>query len=237
MRKVQYGARTIEYYIKEQAGLKAHYITVDRDSGVVLKGKPISPSSADKLVLKKASWILDKLLLVGNTEEDELVTGSRLPYLGKSYYVELVIKPELNKVAVEFNYSRFRIQLPDRNTGQAHIRTAVEEFYKIKAVEKIAPRVEHIAARTRLPYNGLSFRKMSKRWGSCTPGNKIILNPDAVKLSFRLIDYLIIHELCHTRVKDHSRAFRALLSRKLPDWRELDERMKKIGGGLAGQFD
>jgi predicted metal-dependent hydrolase len=74
----------------------------------------------------------------------------------------------------------------------------------------------------------LQFRKMSKRWGSCTGRNRIIINIEAIKLPFSLIDYLIVHELVHTKVKDHSKAYWALLSRHVRNWKTLDGKMKEM---------
>lgn len=53
----------------------------------------------------------------------------------------------------------------------------------------------------------------------------IIINVDAVKLPWLLIDYLIVHELVHTRIKNHSKEFWAEISKYIPNWKELDERM------------
>ncbi len=71
----------------------------------------------------------------------------------------------------------------------------------------------------------LHFRKQTKRWGSCTPRNNIVINTEAVKLPYSLIDYLIIHELCLVRDKDHSKAFWAEVGKYLRNWKELDEKM------------
>lgn len=66
---------------------------------------------------------------------------------------------------------------------------------------------------------------MDKRWGSCITNNHIILNIDAIRLPFSLIDYLIVHELTHIKIKNHSKEFWAEVSKHLPNWRLLDERM------------
>ena len=227
MRKVRYGNRWIEYSIEERQGLKWYYISVERHSGVVLKGIGIKTELAIQVVLKKAKWILDKLNLVRFEKHAEIVTGSRLMYLGKSYYVEVIKDPVINNVVVSFNYSRFKIQLnPDAT--QVDIKAALEIFYKEKAVEKLTQRVQILSDRTSLPYNGLSFRKMARRWGSCTPGNKIIINYDAVKLPYSLINYSVVHELCHTKIKDHSKAFWSLLRKHEPKWKELDSHISEI---------
>jgi len=225
---VKYGATTIEYALHEKEGLKGHYISVDNKAGVVLKGNHVSPDTANKLILKKAKWILNKLKLVGSVNEEDIVTGSRIPYLGKTYYVQLIFNKETKGVAIEFNQSKFKITIGDKNTTQSEIRLAIDQFYRQKSIEKITSRLERWSAKTNLKYQQLRFIKMGKRWGSCTTTNNIIINIEAIKLPYQLIDYVIVHELCHTKVKDHSRKFWAELSKHLLDWRELDERMKEI---------
>lgn len=225
---MRYGSKTIEYTFLEKEGLKSHYISVEKHSGVTLKGKLVSPEMADRLILKKAKWILNKLKLVGAAKPEDIVTGSRLSYLGRSYYVQVVVDKQISDVKIEFNHSKFKISIPDRTTSQSDIKKALEQFYRERAIEKITPRVQKWAERTQLSYKGLKFLKMGKRWGSCTGSNTIILNYDAVKLSFSLIDYIIVHELCHTKVKDHSKRFWAELSKHHPKWKELDESIKLL---------
>lgn len=228
MRSVRYGSKQIEYSFQEKEGLKSHYISVEKHSGVVLKGKPVSETVADKLILKKAKWILDKLDVVKAVKEDDIVTGSRLPYLGKSYYVQVVIDKQKNNVAVEFNYSKFTITIKSYSVNQQKINEAVNEFYKQKAIEKISPRVKKLSDKTGLKYEGFQFRTMNKRWGSCTPANKIIINTNAIKLPFSLVDYLIVHELVHTKVKDHSKQFWNELAKHVKNWKQWDEKIAKL---------
>lgn len=228
MPRVRYGSKVIDYSILEKEGLKGHYITVDNHSGVVLKGKSVPPAKADKLILKKAKWIFDKLIVVGTINDEDIVTGSRILYLGKYYYAEVITKKQFNKVEIEFNHSKFKVNLPSKLATQEEIKIALQSFYKVKANQKITPRVERWSAKTKLKYTQLQFRKMSKRWGSCTGSNNIIINIDAIKLPFTLIDYLIVHELCHTKIKDHSKKYWAELSKHEPKWKELDEHIKKL---------
>jgi predicted metal-dependent hydrolase len=227
MRSVRYGTRLIQYNIQEKHGLKSHYISVDKHAGVVLKGDHLPAAKADQLILKKAKWILKKLEVVKTVADDTIAIGSRLPYFGKNYYVEVIADPANERVLVEFNYSKFKIHI-NTTTTEPQIRQAIQAFYKIKAAEKITPRVAKIAAKTKLKYTHLSFRKMSQRWGSCTGDNRIIINIDAAKLPYTLIDYLVVHELCHTKVKDHSKAFWAELSKHEPKWKELDGKMQEM---------
>lgn len=225
MPEVTYGSKRIIYTIQEAPELKSHYITVEKESGVILKGKPIPTELADKLILKKARWILEKQELVRGTEQAAIITGSRIPYLGKQYYTQVVFSHDVQAPEITFNHSQFRITVNPDSQVQDAIQEVLEAFYRAKAIEKLTPRVKKLSQQLKLPYADLKFRKMDKRWGSCTPTNTIILNYEAVKLPYTLIDYLITHELCHTVVKSHSKEFWSLLAKHLPEWKKLDERM------------
>lgn len=226
---VQYGDTTIEYRFIPQSGLQSHYISVEKGIGVTLKGSVVPKSQADKMILKKAKWIVDKLELVAEKPNEPIVSGSRLPYLGRNYYVQILSDENATKAIVEFTYSKFKITINPNTDVQAEIQAALNIFYRQKAIEKITKRVQYWSNKTGLVYNDLKFRSLEKRWGSCTPNNNIIINYEAVKLSYKHIDYLIIHELCHTKIKNHSKEFWQELAFHLPEWKRLDEEMMGMG--------
>ena len=224
MPEVRYGDRTIQYTIQLKSGLKSHYIVVEKKHGVILKGASISEDQANKYILKKARWILDRLKLVESVKEGDIVTGSRIQYLGKKYYTEVYFNDSISETSIEFNHSRFKITTKG-DDPQGDIQNALDEYYKEKAAEKITPRIEQWVTRMVVSYEQLHFTKQTKRWGSCTPSNHIVINTEAVKLPFSLIDYLIVHELCHVKCKDHSKVFWTEVGKYLRNWKELDERM------------
>ena len=225
MPSVQYGSQLIEYSTLVKDGLKSHYISIQKGDGVVLKGKAIPAEKANQLILKKAKWILDKLELVKSIGDEDIVTGSRIQYLGRKYYVEVFINDALDRINIDFTESKFRVSLPNSQNDQDSIKQAFESFFREKAREKIAPRVRKWSKVTGLKFGDLKFMKLEKRWGSCTEANNILINIDAIKLSFSLIDYLIMHELVHTKIKNHSKEFWAELSKHIINWKELDEKM------------
>ncbi|WCO03419.1 M48 family metallopeptidase [Psychroserpens ponticola] len=225
MPNVKYGHKTIEYKVLEKSSLKSHYISVEKGEGVILKGKPISNDHAKKLILKKAKWIIDKLDLVSSIGDDDIVTGSRKQYLGRKYYVEIFETNDNNKIVINFTESKFIVSLPKLLNNQEDLKQAFETFYRQKAKEKITPRIRKWSKVTGLDFTDLKIRKLDKRWGSCTASNTIIINLEAIKLPFSLIDYLIVHELVHTKVKNHSKEFWSELSKHIPNWKELDAEM------------
>jgi len=225
MPEVRYGKQTIEYQTLIKDGLKSHYISVQKGEGVVLRGKAISVDHADQLILKKAKWIIDKLELVKSIGDDDIVTGSRIQYLGRKYYVEVIINDSLDKINIDFTESKFRVSLSQSKHNQEELKQAFETFFRQKAREKIKPRLRKWSETTGLEYCELKFMKLEKRWGSCTPSNNILINIDAIKLPYSLIDYLLVHELVHTRIKNHSKEFWAEVSKHISNWKELDDKM------------
>lgn len=226
MPTVQYGTRQIHYTHIIENSLKHAYITVDFYEGVILKSPKIDESRANEAVYKKGRWILEKQKLVERIPQGEISTGSRLLYLGKRYYVQVIQDAGIRGASVSFNYSKFRIRVnpdvPDRNES---INTALEQFSREKAEVKITPRIKIWIQSTGLTPTDVRFRKLDKRWGSCSPADEIIINFDAVKLPFSVIDYIIVHELAHIKHKDHSKDFDREVAKFIPNWKSLNEKL------------
>ncbi|WP_196892148.1 M48 family metallopeptidase [Aureivirga marina] len=225
MPSVEYGNKTIEYIFQEQKDLNTHYISVEKHTGVVLKGSFLEEEQQKYLILKKARWILNKLALVKSIDTDTIVTGSRMQYLGRKYYVQLILDNDLKKIKISFTESIFQVYLPENLNTQENLQKAFNKFLNAKAVEKITPRVKKWVKKTGLEFQQLKFRKLEKRWGSCTPSNTIILNFDAIQLPYSLIDYLIVHELVHTKIKNHSKEYWAEVAKYIPNFLQLDAKM------------
>lgn len=223
---ISYGTKIISFVHRINNKLKHNYISVDAKEGVVLKSPVISEDTASKLIQKKASWILRKLKVISQTKEEDIVTGSRLPYLGKRYYVKIINDTGRKTVSITFNYSKFKIHInPNLLNQQIEIRKALDDFYKEKAKRKLPATLNKWIDITGLIPNSTQFRKMSKRWGSCTKRNMIILNYELIKLPMALIDYAIVHELAHIREKRHSRKFWREVEKFVPNYKMLHERM------------
>jgi predicted metal-dependent hydrolase len=226
MPTAQYGTREIRFSHIIDTALKHAYITVDFYEGVILKSPDISDTRAKEAVYKKGKWILDKLKLVERIPQGDIITGSRLLYLGKRYYAQVIKDASIRGASVAFNHSKFNISVnpsvPDRTNS---IENALERFSREKAKLKISPRIKKWSQTTGLTPTGYKFRKLAKRWGSCTSANEIIINYDAIKLPFTVIDYIIVHELAHIKHRHHSNDFHREVAKFIPDWRKLDERL------------
>ncbi|MGE5342053.1 MAG: M48 family metallopeptidase [Candidatus Omnitrophota bacterium] len=226
---VTYGKQDIPFTHVVNPRLTHAYITVDFHQGVILKSPPMDEDQACRMVLAKASWIVDKLRLVAREPQGDIVTGSRLLYLGRKYYTHVIVDPAVSSVHVHFDHSSFKIRIPthiqDNLEKQMAIELRLEMFYRRKAIEKITPRVAHWMNVTGLQPRDVQFRKLEKRWGSCTRSHTVILNIEAVKLPISLIDYIVVHELSHIKHPVHSVGFYQELGTYIPDYREMENRI------------
>lgn len=88
-------------------------------------------------------------------------------------------------------------------------------------------RLNQLSEQLGLPYNKVFVKCQKTRWGSCSMANNINLNANLVRLPQELMDYAIIHELVHTKIKHHGKEFWDLLVRCLPDALELDRELDR----------
>lgn len=90
-------------------------------------------------------------------------------------------------------------------------------------------RLDELARRHGFTYNKVSVRKQKTRWGSCSVFNNINLNMNLVRLPAELMDYIILHELVHTRVKNHGPAFWAELNKYVDQAEQLRKELRRYG--------
>ena len=95
------------------------------------------------------------------------------------------------------------------------------------ARRRLVDRLNYLAVKHDFQYNRVFIKNQKTRWGSCSGKNNINLNFNLVRLPDELIDYTILHELVHTRIKNHGHRFWAQLDRLLGDARKLDRALNE----------
>ena len=97
---------------------------------------------------------------------------------------------------------------------------------KMAAGKKLADRLEYLAEMYGFACNRVTIRQQKTRWGSCSPKNNISLNIKLVLLPEELLDYVILHELVHTRIHNHSRKFWVELDKYVMNSKGMAKRLK-----------
>ena len=137
------------------------------------------------------------------------------------------------KNAEEFVHARItwiqkhlkRIEQYERVNGS--VSDSTTSFNRAQAKTSLIKRLEVLSARYGFSYNRVFIRNQQTRWGSCSQKNNISLNIILTRLPAELMDYVILHELVHTRYKHHGKAFWAELDRFVPNSKKRAAQLRK----------
>ena len=112
---------------------------------------------------------------------------------------------------------------------QLEVRKGIERAWRKEAKEYLPNRVEELAKKYNFQFKKVSIRNAKTRWGSCSNDNSINLSLHLMRLPDYLIDYVLLHELVHTKIKNHSKDFWHLLDTVSGNAKKLDREVKGYG--------
>lgn len=228
---IKYGNRRINFAVTF-ADKKSLSITVYPDQTVVVRAP--ANKSIDEInyrVKKRAPWIVKQLDYFERFQPlppgKKYVSGETHLYLGRQYRLKVV---HGNPETVKLKGRYFWINTINKNDNTI-VKELLQKWYRVHATELISKKLEdlmHKARKVKIPEPNVQFRRMKKRWGSCTKSGTILLNTELVKAPIHCIDYVIAHELCHLRHKNHGPEFWRLLSQLMPDWETRKNKLEMI---------
>lgn len=204
-------------------------------AGRVILEAPLDATTAElsAVVVEHRRWLRARLATLKEeavcVSPPSYVSGELLQYLGEAY--ELVVEAGRRRVSRREKSGQQRlfrdvrgvvgsvvVRLPDTDPGQ--VKRVLDRWYRREAEQRFAERLHGFEGLPWLPaWSGdWGVRFMRSQWGSCSTTGRIVLNTHLVKVPERLIDYVVLHELCHLVHHDHSHRFYALMRVHMPDW-------------------
>lgn len=215
----------VEYNYVKKKGAKFLRISIKSPDKIRVTVPIRCPyENAFNFVKEKEDWIKDHLKKVDTVKLDEnFQTKTKNLIISTG----LIQKPVIKKTGkfVQFIYpigSDF-YNIENQETFKKAIKLALQT----EAREYLPKRLDELSKKTNLKYNKLALKAHKTRWGSCSFRNNINLNINLMTLNDELIDYVLIHELCHTVEKNHQAPFWNLMEFYLPNSKKLRQELKK----------
>ena len=181
--------------------------------------KRCSKKVLDEFVLKHYERLLEnynknvpKLYKTANGQDS-------LPYFGKYYPI---IRSET--AIPTFDGSSFYIP---KALSDNDVRIWYQKLLRKKAKEIILPKVSHFAEKHSFKYNSVRIKAIYSRWGSCSAKANLNFSLALAACEEKFVDYVILHELCHTVHMNHSKSFYALLNSVCPEYKSIQESKKR----------
>lgn len=228
VRRLSYGAETVDYEVRFLKGRRTLTIEVHPDSSVLVRAPAGCPDDVvAQRVQRRAAWVCRQLDEFGRyrprTPQRQYIQGETHLYLGRQYRLRLKVGPT---VAVKLSRGYLEVSGPALDATGA--KDILYRWYLTRARAVFA---EVLERSMQLHFPGeqrprLSVRSMRTRWGSLSPAGMMTVNVDLVKAPKPCIEYVVCHELCHLRRRNHDRAFYQLLEQVMPDWRKRKTRLE-----------
>ena len=226
----------IDYHLLPGTQRKTTDIVIERNGQVVVRPPAtLNHEQIDELVASKRFWIYRNLAewrdLNATAVVREWVNGEAFLYLGRSYRLSLQADQECDLKLKEGRFCLNRNLIDEFGEGAA--KKAFEIFYTIKAKERIKDRVAYFAPKVGVEPKSVSIGDMAYRWASCSKDGKLNFNWKCMMAPPKVIDYIVVHELCHLHVRDHSNVFWNEVDKIIPDYLERKNWLKKHGAAFT----
>lgn len=209
----------------ERSNRKTLSLSVMKDGAVCIKA-PINMKDEviNKFVQDKQDWIKSKLSFINQTRDkfEEVIKLSKFLIYGNEYSL---IRTNEKKIRTGDN---FEILIPLKIDNEKIIKS-LKLWYKKAAKEILTKRIMTFANQIRLIPKEIKIGDSKGRWGSCNSNGIIVLNFRVLMLPPAIIDYVLVHELCHLEELNHSRKFWQLVATYLPNFEKAKGAIKEYG--------
>lgn len=210
-------------------------IVIERDGRVLVRAPHQVPiEKIEDLVEAKRHWIYQNLAewrdLNATRVLREYRNGEGFLYLGRSYRLLLVAgQPE--PLLLKAGRFCLRREIVDRGEVTA-ARAAFRDYYIANGRKRITARLNYFAPKVGVTPGPIAVRDLGHRWAACSAKGHLDFHWKCMLAPPTIIDYIIVHELCHLHHRDHNEAFWNEVDKILPDYHERKNWLRKNGAAM-----
>ncbi len=226
-----YYTKNIEYSVKRGKRRKTVAIAINPEAQVIVR-VPIflSQDRIESIVGKKYRWILEKQRyfrqLATLYPKKEFVSGEQLLLFGRRYRLKVQEEREQKIEAPSLEGRRISVcynknLAPDKRRQE--IEHCLTKWYFAMAKDIVRDRIQRYSQFIGVKPKEIKIKDQEKRWGSCSSNGVLRFNWRIAMSPVSIIDYIVVHELCHLKVKSHSADFWKQVGMVLPDYQRRRE--------------
>ena len=216
----EYGSRNITFNLIYRKR-KTMSIEVET-TGEVTVIAPVGTSTDDVIekVKSRAGWIVSKQYeskFINDTKiEREAVSGESYMYLGRNYSLDIRVDEDTDNISVKLFQGKFIVNTYTKDEDL--IKKAMENWYREKTLARVKERVSYYSSYFNDKVTTIKVKEQKKRWASCTSKNELLFNWRCVMAPVFVLDYIVVHEMCHMEYKNHSKDFWNRVCAVMPDY-------------------
>lgn len=206
--------------------IKNLHLSVLPPDGKVRVSSPmnLSDESISIFVRTKLSWIKEqqeKFQTQPRQSERQYISGETLYVFGKQYFLKVEYSYKCNSLILSGDTAVLTVR---KESTVKQRENFVNEWYREMLKEKISAYLPKWQQTTGLICDSWQTKYMTTRWGTCNPtSKKLWFNLQLAKKPIECLEYVILHELAHLKVKNHNQEFIAILDEYMPNWKEIKQ--------------
>lgn len=192
---------------------------------IVLAPRFLNEDKIKSIVKNKSRWILEKQNYFKRLSEQyppkEFVSGEQILFLGRKYRLKLRSNEEGFRMLPVLSGRRMSIFIDNQNNPEdrkQRIKNTIANWFADKAEKIVGQRVKRYANLLGVKPTGIKIREQKKQWGSCSKSGILRFNWRIAMAPISIIDYIVVHELTHLKVQNHSADFWRLVSLVVSDY-------------------
>ncbi|WP_234538644.1 M48 family metallopeptidase [Paenibacillus pseudetheri] len=215
--KIEYDNQVIEFNVQYGNGKKIS-IHIDSSGRITLKApKKTSEETIKSVVERNGKLIVEKLQSIEANRETpklkEYEEEGEFLYLGKYYSLQELIET--------------------KDLNEEELKLKLKKFYFASCKKIVGERINKYQTQLRVKPKTIDIVESRTKWGSCSSDKKLTFNYRLAMAPVEVIDYVIIHELCHLLHMNHDRSFWRKVGSLMPDYKEKEEYLARYGRAMT----
>lgn len=204
------GSPPVDVHLKRSARARRFSLRVSRLDGKVTLSMPLRAREGEAMAFLHGheAWLRQTLASMPESDRQPVIIGTRLPVEGRAL---LLTQASGRSIRVEGD----QLLIPGDPLAAG---ARVSAWLKVLARDRLARASTHYAGLVGRSYSSLALRDTRSRWGSCSPGGRLMYSWRLIMAPPAVLDYVAAHEVAHLVELNHSPAYWAVVSRICPDW-------------------